>query len=689
MVIGESTPFLRGGLGIVMGWVVLGVLWLPDVSALQTHWIPAGYSGGGRFTAVAVDPFDGRRVLVGSDVAGVLLSFDEGESFAPSGQGLTGFTVADIAFSPYEKNLVMVLTDDGLFVSPKGGESWSVVSHDLRYTKRCCTGHLLDFKGNTVFVGTDGGVFKVQRDATGSWQFDRLAGLENHHIRAVAIHYETLFVGTDQGVFAYEGAWTPRNAGFSKNPPDIVDLVSHADGHLYAVEKEAGFFEWGGSQWFHRPVGSVMESLYKVRSFKTLGVDPSDSSRIILGTYPESWPHRVLASQNRGWSWSLMDSFHIHPKAPQNWATAPTGLEAVAFSPQNPKMLFLADWWNIWKSTDAGQFWYSGYNGLQNTVINDIKQHPFNPDILYASAADNGLMISTDQGQTWQRRMSGLPDGHAQELEVSRKNPSKMYILLNPWKKDPGKIYVYRSLDGGNTWRDLSFRATTTTLPQFAYVSGESTSLEIDPESDDIVYVATNGYGIYRTSNGGMSWLPVHSSLPIHYVRGPQGLVCVPDQPGHLYASTLGGGVYHSTDRGEHWQQVFAQEPMTFGLAVSSQPDGVRLVVGCPQKRVAISVDGGRSWRMTELPGQRPEHVATYAVAINPWNPQVILAATAAYDFKPADGVFLSHNGGHSFAYVPMPDNIPRINVLTAVFGSQEKVYIGFNGLGLYKVILY
>ncbi|WP_448383639.1 YCF48-related protein [Desulfosoma sp.] len=633
-----------------------------------------------------MEPDEGKTVLVGSDVAGVYRSDDEGEHFVPCGKGLTGFAVADIAFSAHRPGLVLVLTDDGLYGDWNGGKDWAVVSRDLRYTKRCCAGHLITFDGDRAYVGTDQGVFVVdvaQNPAT----VRGLPGLEKVSIHAVAVHYGTVFVGTDKGIYRYQEGWASVSQGLVNGENSfITDLLAHPDGHLYAVDKTQGFYEWDGAQWLPRSVGFVLSTVHKVRSFKSLSIHPTDSAQVIMTTHPEEWPHRVLFSSNRGWSWRPVENFHVHPKAPKNWATAPHAIERVAFSPCNPKTIFMTDWWNLWKTTDGGAFWFSGYSGLQNTVINDIKRHPYNAEHLFASVADNGFMVSLDGGLTWERRMTGLPDGHAVEMEISRSNPDKMYLLLNPWQKDGRKVYVYRSMDGGKTWRDISFYLASTTRPQVNFITGEPTNVEIDASSDDIVYVATNGYGIYKTVNGGLSWKAIHMELPHHAVKGPGAVRSVDGFPGLLYVSTVNGGIYKSPDGGEHWQRLPLEETMTFGLAVRNDGKTIRLAAACPEKKVALSDDGGASWRWSFLPGERPEHVAAYAVAFDPLNPDILAVATSAYHFRAAHGVYVSKDGGAHFKALPMPETMPRLSIFSLLYAQPQTLYVGFNGLGVYQM---
>ncbi|MEI7591554.1 MAG: hypothetical protein WCJ49_09670, partial [Deltaproteobacteria bacterium] len=77
---------------------------------IRMSWTPSGYGGGGRFTAIAIDPLNPLVIYIGSDVAGVFRSLDGGNHFELIGTGLESFCVADIAVSPEDSRQVFVLT---------------------------------------------------------------------------------------------------------------------------------------------------------------------------------------------------------------------------------------------------------------------------------------------------------------------------------------------------------------------------------------------------------------------------------------------------------------------------------------------------------------------------------------------------------------------------------------------------
>jgi hypothetical protein len=128
----------------------------------RPSWHPAGYGGGGRFTAVAIDPSNPKTVYVGSDVAGIYRSRDGGNRFELIGKGLEGYAVADIAINPAPPHQVVALTDDGLYYSIDQGDGWIRISGEIRYPSRFFGSRLLLFTRNSLWIGTDAkGVFKL------------------------------------------------------------------------------------------------------------------------------------------------------------------------------------------------------------------------------------------------------------------------------------------------------------------------------------------------------------------------------------------------------------------------------------------------------------------------------------------------------------------------------------------------
>lgn len=647
-------------------------------------WQPSGYGGGGRFTAIAVDRSSPQTVYVGSDVAGVYRSRDGGHRFQLVGKGLGGFAIADLAVNPAPPHQLFALTDDGLYYSTRQGDDWIRITGDIRYPSRYFGSTLLLFKGNALWIGTDTkGVFKLPLDHIPPLP-QPVPGLERFKVNGLALYDGYVYAGTSRGPYRWEGhSWKPQQQGLPQSAVEMTDIAASGKS-LYIVEKKHGLFRWhaAAALWEGRPVSLKPTP----KSYKSLLVHPDNPDLLFLGSHPEDWPHLLYKSQDGGSSWKSLLSFQVDREAPPNWTGTLQGIEEMAFVPGTSRSLFLADWWNLWKSSDDGDRWHQKHHGLQNTCVNDLKIHPRNPKVLYLCTWDNGLMISDNSGRNWRRAMSGVADGHAQEIEISRNDPSRMVLLVNPWGVK-GKVHLYESRNAGTTWRDIGFSVPAETLPSAGYVDGLATNVEMDPFSDDTLYVGTNGYGVYKTTNGGRTWSAANQGLSTPFIKGPGALRVHPRLPRTLFASTQAGGIYKSTDGAESWQRVTSGERFTFGMDITPSIPS-RIVAGSAQNTLLISYDEGKNWQERHLPVMAHPQMAVVSAAFHPLRPGVVMAGTHRHDGRATEGLFISTDGAKTFRHLPMDIPAVNISVITPAQGEPVAAYIGFIGTGIFRVLL-
>ncbi|MHC1742518.1 MAG: hypothetical protein AB9873_05745 [Syntrophobacteraceae bacterium] len=642
--------------------------------------IPNSYGGGGRFTSIAFDSTSPGTVYLGSDVAGVFRKRNGEDAFQITGRNLEGFAVADLAINPHAPQQVLLLTDEGLYTSEDQGSSWQKQTGEIHFNARRAGSHLIAFSQENAWVATEAnGVFRASFSASG-FELEKLNGLETAQITCLVFQENQLYAGSLQGVYRYSnGQWVQLNQGLSPGHSQVVDLVAHPGGRLYLVEKESGVYAMSslGTGW------NARSKPQEPNTFKALAVSPRDPDVLLLASHPENWPYRLYKSSDGGMTWKTIESFRLAPEGADNWADSLNSIEEIAFFPDHPDQVWLTDWWNVWRSVDEGEAWTQEHHGLQNTVINDIKTHPSMPGTLFLCVADNGLMVSEDGGLTWKRKMKGVLDGHAREIEISALNPSRMYLLAQPWgRKD--RVFVYMSTDAGSTWQDISFPVPSQPLPQLGYVDGSATNLELDPTTDETVYVGTNGYGVFKSVDGGRTWQTSSTGLITPYIKGPAALQIRPGNPQTLYASTQGGGVFLSTDGARTWKSISPAFNFTFGMAIDSRNPN-RILAARPEKCVLLSEDGGSHWREIRLPGVSEPHIASYAVGFSRTDPRYVAVGTIGYDCRAGDGVFISADGGGTFE--SYQSDLPGVSVNSVVWTADPELplLIGFNGIGLFK----
>jgi photosystem II stability/assembly factor-like uncharacterized protein len=663
---------------------LVSALCAADAAAASLPCVPCGYGGGGRFTAVAVDPRNPLIVLAGSDVAGIFKSTDGGDSFVLSGMGLNSFTIAAIALHPELPDLVYALTDSGLYRSADCAQSWHLISSTVAFRERFFGSSLLVFFDGFVWAGTDrDGVFKIALTGD-SPAVDSVPGLAGAGIRCLAVHRNKLHAATSHGLFRLEGRrWHALGRGLPAGGHEIIDLAAHASGRLYAVSKNHGLYRLDDEtqSWIGTRAAYAPDIPGRPHVFKALAVHPQDPDRVFLATHPEQWPYLLLESRDAGRLWRRAGSFS-RPAPPLAWRETPEAIEAISLCPQTPERMFLADWWNLWRSTDSGRNWQQLTRGLQNAVINDIRQHPGNPATLFMATADNGLLRSIDSGTSWQRIMNGVKDGHAMSIALSQPDGRAMYLLINPWQQQD-RLLVYTSTDNGTTWKDIGFSIAGLKLPGLPFVNGVATNIVPDPHRDGVVYVGTNGYGVFKTTDHGGTWNAMNAGLDTPYLKGPDALIIHPSQPDTLFAGTQDGGIYKTTDGAQSWQRVSPDRTFVFGMAFDPfNPD--HIIAACAGKKLLMSADRGSSWAERTLPGQTPEHIAAYAVAFDPNVPGRLYAGTLGYDCRAADGLYMSVDAGKTFTAVGL--DLPRVsmNVLAVTRAPHRRLMMGFNGIGLY-----
>lgn len=663
--------------------------------AQECSWREFSYGGGGRFTAVAVDPANPSQVFVGSDVAGYYKSIDGGRTFKNLGQGLGGLAVASIALDPDHPGRMFVLSDDGLYVSQDSGRTVTNVLPRVRYASRFFGSHLLArHQGQWYAAGNSDGVFRLDELADEKWKAVPLFGLEGKKVNALIDVAGRLTAATDEGVFYHDGEiWKSMNEGFAPGHRDIVDMAAHSSGRLYALEKKYGLYKYDQrTNRFERlgPNPMTLPSKAVQLAFKVLTVAPDNPDVVFLGTHPESWPSLLMRSQDGGRTFSLVKRFTLDGSV-ENWAKDLQAPEQMVFSPDG-RVAFLLDWWNVWRSSDAGDTWLQVHKGLQNTVVNQIVRDPADPAKIHLAVDDNGLMISPDNGKTWRRKMEGVIEGHAASVWVSARTPGLLYLLVNPWHSpdtaDAKYYHLYKSVDAGEHWVLYRIHDKQKSLDK-SYADSRATGLTVDPNQENIVYVATNGFGVYKVDAGGqapqgdVAPVSVTAALPSECFKGQGAFLIDAANPKVFLAAVLGGGIFRSEDAGASWHLVAA--PRGFVFSMAQDPDHPKtFYAAASEKHVLKSQDGGLTWHWIDLPGSRQGNIAACAVAVADG---AVWIGTAGYNHLAGDGIFVSRDGGETFTRCV--SDIPRaaVNVLAPQVGAKPPAsLVGFNGLGVYEV---
>ena len=355
----------------------------------------------------------------------------------------------------------------------------------------------------------------------------------------------------------------------------------------------------------------------------------------------------------------------------------------------------------VWKTTDFGRTWIPIFDDQPTGSIGDIVVSPSNPNVIYVGSGEglqrpdlsvgDGVYKSADGGKTWLH--IGLREGQqigGMALDPENENRLFVAVLGHPYgpNKERG---VYRTLDGGKTWKQVLYKDENTGAIQ----------VTIDPKNPNIVYAdlwagrqgpwengAWNGpeSGLFKSTDGGETWVKLEKGLPTTAQGlGRIGFCIAPSDPNRLYATVDAGdkpGIYRSDDAGASWQLI-QSDPRYWGRGA----DFAEVKVDPTNKDIVYSAnvvtwkstDGGINWTAFRgAPGGDDYH----RIWINPNNNKIIL-------FASDQGAIITVNGGETFSswynqptaqfYHVSTDNAFPYNVYG---GQQESGSVGIVSRG-------
>jgi photosystem II stability/assembly factor-like uncharacterized protein len=307
--------------------------------------------------------------------------------------------------------------------------------------------------------------------------------------------------------------------------------------------------------------------------------------------------------------------------------------------------------------------------------IYHVKGSPVDPDRLYASQTSDwfGQMVqrSDDGGKTWspvgnEFKYDGVTGTHMWYDGTQHPWEFKRVWHLEPSLTDPDTVYagaedaaLFRTVDGGRTWQELSGLRDHETGPTWSPGAGGMGlhTILLDEINPGRIFIAISAAGVFRSDDGGASWRPANRGLHSEHIPDPMAEVghCVhriamhPSRPNVLFMQKH-WDVMRSDDAGESWREVSGNLPTDFGFPIAVHAHEPETVYVVPIKsdsehfpidgklRVYRSRTGGDEWEpLTDGLPQRHCYV------------NVLREAMAIDTLEPC-GVYFGTTGGQVYA---------------------------------------
>ena len=383
------------------------------------------------------------------------------------------------------------------------------------------------------------------------------------------------------------------------------------------------------------------------------------------------------------------------PHAGQSWqSVGPTRMSGrgtdVAVHEDVPGTIFFATAaGGVWKSEDDGHTWKAVFESYETASIGDVTIAPSDPNtvwigtgeanILRSSMAGTGVYKSTDGGETFQH-MGLTETQHVPRIVIHPRNPDIVYVASAGHEYTPNEERgVYKSIDGGKTWKKVFFKNDGTAVIDLA----------MDPKHPDTLYAGTaprRRYrwndpvggpesGVYKTTDGGRTWRRLTQGLP-DFMTGEYervGIDVCASQPETVYVllnhdrnpdGPGGAEVYRSDDYGDSFRLIEGNDAVRrthpgygwFFGQVRVDPSDAETVY-CVGLSAHVSNDGGYTWRRL-----RGSHVDYHGVWINPKDSTHVVMVNDG-------GVMISHD---SFETHLHPTNLPIAHGYNCGISQEE-----------------
>jgi photosystem II stability/assembly factor-like uncharacterized protein len=363
----------------------------------------------------------------------------------------------------------------------------------------------------------------------------------------------------------------------------------------------------------------------------------------------------------------------------------------------------------VWATDDNGGTWQAVFDDFPSTSIGDIAVAPSNPDVVWvgtgeanifrASMPGTGIYKSIDSGRTFVHM--GLTDTQTiARIVIHPSNPDVVYVAASghEWTDNENRG-VFKTVDGGRTWKKVLYRSART----------GAIDLVMDPADANTLYAATwqrirrkwsdprvePGYSessVWKTTDGGNTWVEIGAGLPVPQYRGRIGIDIARSSPNVLYAFVdsyepgsapregerdayqrpvlesriKAAEIYRTDDRGSTWKKVSESNAFmtghsgTYGwvfgqIRVDPKDDKTIYTLGLA---LNVSHDGGKTF--TSLRGLHGDH---HGLWIDPATPAVIYSANDGGFYMSSDSgttwKFAVSAGGSQFYNVTLDNSTP------------------------------
>ncbi|MEQ1690067.1 MAG: glycosyl hydrolase [Gemmatimonas sp.] len=372
----------------------------------------------------------------------------------------------------------------------------------------------------------------------------------------------------------------------------------------------------------------TLDSAFK-RNFRWRNLGPDRGGRSIASSGVKGQPKVAYFGAVGGGLWKTIDAGDTWMPVTDGQITS-ASVGAIAVSESKPDVVFIGMGEScirgnimpgdgIYRSLDAGKTWkHVGFKNVD--AISKIRIHPTNSDIVYAAvfgkysvaSSERGVYKSTDGGTTWRKVLGRDDRTGAVDIVIDRANPNVLYAAMwEAYRKEyqmssggPGSG-LFKSTDGGETWTEITRNKG---LPS-GLVGRIGVAVTAANSNRVYALVENDNGGLFKSDDAGATWTLVNDNRNIrqrafyytHVFADQKNADVVYLQNTSMFRSADGGKTLANVGNGTHgdFHDLWIDPEDPAHLVVANDGGG------------SVSMGTGTAWTAQDFPTEQFYHVAT------------------------------------------------------------------------------
>ncbi len=410
-----------------------------------------------------------------------------------------------------------------VFRSDNKGETWERVTPlEDQVLLRLCNTYGWVFGQITVDPTDENRLYimgvsmAVSEDGGQSWERARTSGGDNHGLWIDPEDNNYMILNNDQGVHITHDQGETWKSSYN-NLPAVqffnvnydMDTPFHVYGSVQDHGSRKGIVDLSQGRdnipavdWERAPGGEGSNH----------AIDPTNPNIVYSAGFYGNITRTDISSDERGKSIMPTVSDDLGPLRGQ-W------LAGFTLSPHDPNTIYHGLQY-LFKSTDQGENWErispdlshgnpAELGDVKYQTIFTVSESPLKAGLIYVGTDDGRAHVTQNGGENWTEIVEGAAENRwISRMVASKYDEGTVYMTQNGKRNDDFQVYVWKSTNYGETWKDISAN-----IPY-----GPVNVIREDPVNKNILYVGTD-VGVYITTDGGENWSVLGANLPSVYAH--------------------------------------------------------------------------------------------------------------------------------------------------------------------------